>query len=102
MKTITATNDYSILVIVKDSLTESEIKVMGVTYAKAIKRFGATELAITSKGRENLAYPIKGNLIAKFLEMNFTIYPNALPELAKVMKLDDNILRYLTIRKNSK
>ena len=102
MKTITATNEYSILVIVKDNLNDTDIKTMGLSYAKALKKFGAIELGIISKGRQKLAYPIKKTSIVKFIEMNFTISPRALPELAKIMKLDENILRSLVIRKDQK
>jgi ribosomal protein S6 len=102
MKTITPTNEYSILMCVKDNLDDSDIKNFGLKYGKALKSFGAVELNVFSKGRQNLAYPIKKNSIAKFIQINFTIAPGALDELAKIMKFDEDILRSSILRNNPK
>lgn len=49
-------------------------------------------------GRKRLAYTIKKSKIGYYVIFRFNSYPETIPTLERFYKLDENILRYLTIK----
>jgi small subunit ribosomal protein S6 len=55
-----------------------------------------------ARGKRRLAYPIKKKLNGLDFLLTFETPPEALPELERFLKLDEQVLRYLLVRTDLK
>ncbi len=55
-------------------------------------------IKVNSRGKRRLAYPIKNKLEGHDVIFDFHTPPQALTELERVLKLDEQVLRYLVVR----
>lgn len=51
-----------------------------------------------SWGAKHLAYPIKKLAVAQYEHFVLTLDPGVQPELDKVLRMDENLLRYMFVR----
>lgn len=51
-----------------------------------------------SWGAKHLAYPIKKLAVAQYEHFVLTLEPSAQPDLDKVLRMDESILRYMFVR----
>jgi len=58
---------------------------------------GGQITAVDHWGKRQLAYPIEDNENGYYVVTHFTAAPVALPEYERVLKLDDDLLRYLVV-----
>ncbi|OGE31671.1 30S ribosomal protein S6 [Candidatus Daviesbacteria bacterium RIFCSPHIGHO2_01_FULL_44_29] len=88
-------NSYQLTVVVKPSIEDSERKEL---LAAITKQFGkATKEELW--GNRDLAYPIEHLLKAYYAHYEFEGDPKTIAALDKSMKLNEDILRYLLIRR---
>lgn len=59
-------------------------------------------IKVDVRGRRRLAYPIKKKVESQDLILSLQTPPQALPELERVLKLDERVLRYLLVRADEK
>lgn len=57
---------------------------------------------VDTRGRRRLAYPIKKKVESQDLILSLQTPSQALPELERVLKLDERVLRYLLVRTDEK
>jgi len=55
-------------------------------------------IKVDPRGKRRLAYPIRKKLESQDVILNFQTPPQALPELERFLKLDEQVLRYLLVR----
>jgi small subunit ribosomal protein S6 len=55
-------------------------------------------IKVTARGKRRLAYPIKKKVDGQDVIVNFHTPPSALAEMERVLKLDEQVLRYLLVR----
>lgn len=55
-------------------------------------------LKVEPRGKRRLAYPIKKTQEGQDILMNFQTPPQTLPEIERILKLDEQVLRYLLVR----
>jgi small subunit ribosomal protein S6 len=55
-------------------------------------------IKVTARGKRRLAYPIKRKVDGQDVIVNFHTPPSALAEIERVLKLDEQVLRYLLVR----
>ena len=90
--------DYEIVYIFRSSLTSEEIEAKLERYHAAITADGPGEItASVHWGKRQLAYPIKRQPNGYYVVAQFTSAPEPLRELERVLKLEDDILRYLIV-----
>jgi small subunit ribosomal protein S6 len=53
---------------------------------------------VTARGKRRLAYPIKKKVDGQDIVINFQTPAPALAEIERVLKLDEQVLRYLLVR----
>lgn len=51
-----------------------------------------------NRGKRRLAYPIQKKTESQDVILTFRTLPQALPEMERVLKLDEMVLRYLIVR----
>ena len=100
MATLKERNDYESMVVLSSQCTELELKDIAFTYAQQLKRLGASEISVVSRGRRDFAYPTKSSKTGYFVEMYFHSSPQVLPLYENKLKLDKNVIRYLITNTN--
>ena len=78
-----------------DTVTEVELKEIAFSYAQQLKKLGASDISVISRGRRDFAYTAKKAKTGYFVEMYFTSSPQVLPLYETKLKLDKNVIRYL-------
>ena len=90
--------DYEIVYIFRSSFTPEEIDAkLGRYHALITGVEGGQITAVEQWGKRQLAYPIDKEPNGFYVVAQFTSDPNALPELERILKLDDDVLRYLIV-----
>ena len=68
---------------------------------KELKKLGASEISVVSRGRRDFAYKTKNSKTGYFVEMYFNSSPQILPIYENKLKLDKNVLRSLITKLTS-
>ncbi len=90
--------DYEIVYIFRSSLTSEEIETKLERYHAIITADGSGEVtASVHWGKRQLAYPIRKQPNGYYVVAQFTSAPDTLSELERVLKLEDDVLRYLIV-----
>jgi small subunit ribosomal protein S6 len=90
--------DYEIVYIFRSSFTSEEIDAKLERYhALVTGKDGGAITAVEQWGKRQLAYPIEKELTGFYVVAQFTANPDALPEFERVLKLEDELLRYLIV-----
>ena len=93
---------YENLVIVKPTLTEEEIHATIAKIEEVITSNGGEIVARDAMGMRKLAYPIEKNVRGYFHVMYYTIDPSAILEIERRFRINEEMLRYVTIKYDSK
>jgi small subunit ribosomal protein S6 len=93
---------YENLVIVKPTLTEEEIKNTLAIVEEVITSNGGEIVARDAMGMKKLAYPIEKNARGYFYVMYYTIAPAAISEIERRFRINEEILRFVTMKYDSK
>jgi small subunit ribosomal protein S6 len=93
---------YENLVIVKPTLTEEEIKNTLTLVEEVITSNGGEIIARDPMGMKKLAYPIEKNARGYFYVMYYTIAPSAITEIERRFRINEEILRFVTMKYDSK
>ncbi len=89
---------YENVFVVRQDVASAQVEQLTETYETLIKDNGG---AVTKKefwGLKGLAYRIRKNRKGHFVLMNIDAPPAAVQELERNMRLNEDVLRYLTVR----
>ncbi len=92
-------NMYEVLFIVKADLDEKAIKETVSNFENVLKSMKSEIIDLKDLGQKKLAYPIKNVVRGYYYLCNVKAKPEAIAELDRKSKLDNNILRHLIIKK---
>jgi small subunit ribosomal protein S6 len=93
---------YETYIIVDGNSEDAAIEEIIAKYDSLLKKNEA-EIKLTDKiGRRKLAYAIKGKLNGYYICFEFIADPTVIAKLERAYKLDDNIIRYLTVTLDKK
>lgn len=87
-------NNYLLTVLVNDKLSEKDRKELVDSISKNFGKLTKEDLW----GSRYLAYPIKHNDKAYYAHFEFEAEPQIISSLDKMLKLNEDILRYLLVR----
>lgn len=93
---------YENLVIVKPTLTEEEIKNSIAAIEAVITENGGEIVARDEMGMRKLAYPIEKSPRGYFHVVYYTINPSAIAEIERRFRINEELLRFVTIKYDSK
>ncbi len=92
--------EYDFTVIVRGDLPESEAVKALNQYENLMVGEGGEVLKKDDWGVKRLAYPIKKSYRGYYVNYDFVGQPSSVAEIERLMRIDDNILRYLVVRVN--
>jgi len=93
-------NKYETLYVLRADLNEEAVEAQAAKYAKAVTDVKGEVEKIDKWGVKKLAYPIDFKTEGFYVLMTFTA-PSTLPlELERQMKIAEEVIRYIVIRKD--
>lgn len=88
---------YESVVIINAALDDEHINSTVESFSNIIKDNGGEIVDLDLWGRKRLAYPIKKSKSGYYAIYRFTSNPEAIAKLERMYRLDENVIRYLTI-----
>jgi len=93
------TNHYELLYLVGANYTEEELTPIKEKIKELIKKIAGEITLEDNLGKKKLAYPISGNYQGYYLLYEFNLAGEKLKELNKNLKLTNEILRHIVVKK---
>ena len=93
---------YENLVILKPTLTAEEMEAAIANIEANITNDGGEIVAREAKGMKKLAYEIDKNPRGYFHIMYFKIAPTAIEEIERLYRINEDVLRFVTVKYDSK
>ena len=90
--------EYDFTVITKGELTEGDHASVLTNYELLMTKDGGEILKKDEWGVKKLAFPIKKSFRGHYVNYDFVGSPANLAEVQRLMRIDDNILRFLVVR----
>ena len=92
-------NKYETIFIINPEVNEEGIKGLIQKFSELINNDGkVTE--VNEMGKKKLAYEIKKNKEGYYVVINFEAKPEVVSELERVYRITDDVIKFLTIRKD--
>ena len=90
---------YEVVYIFDSALAEDRIQEKLARYHELVTGPGKGEITATDVwGRRQLAFPIKKKNAGTYVVVQFSSAEDALPEFERLLKLDEELLRYLVVQ----
>ena len=89
---------YESIIIINPDIDEAGKKALEEKFTGLINENGKVEEVI-DMGKRKLAYEIKKNTEAYYVQFNFESKPEAITELERIYRITDDILKFITIKK---
>lgn len=93
---------YESVWVVHGDLPDEEVKSAIDKFSKIITSQGGVLFKLEEWGRRKLAYKIDGTLRGYYILMDFAGTPTTVRELERNYRIDDRVIRYLTVKKADK
>jgi len=94
--------DYEVLYIVRPDLEEDKVQDIVKRVNSLIGRSGGSTEQTSLWGKRKLAYEVKHQKEGSYVLQDFTIDPGRVPELESALKITEEVLRHLIVRKAEK
>lgn len=91
-------NKYESVIIINPSLEEQGMKDVITKFTDLINKDGKVE-NVEEVGRKKLAYEIKKNTEGYYVVITFEANPEFITELERIYRITDDIMKFITIRK---
>lgn len=89
---------YETVFIARQDITSNQVDVMAQEFNKLLKENDGQVAKTELCGLRNLAYPIKKNKKGHYVLINYSVSSDTVKELERRMRLNEDIIRYLTVR----
>ena len=93
--------NYEIMFIVKATLDESALKKLTADVQKLITDNKSKVIEFKDMGRKKLAYPINKEVSGFYYLMNVEATHEVIQEFDRKLRINENILRHLILKKES-
>jgi small subunit ribosomal protein S6 len=90
---------YETMMVLKPDLEEEAREALIAKYEGIVAKEGGTVQPTTKYGKRRLAYEIKNYREGFYALLNYEANTTTPAELERLLKIDDNVLRYLTVVK---
>ena len=92
-------NKYETIFLIKDDITEEQRNAVVSEIRKYLVKNGKVSEE-ENLGKKKLAYEVKKNEYAYYYVINFTGKASIIPELERKYRINENILKFITIKKD--
>ncbi len=92
-------NKYEVLYILKANADEAVKEAQIEKYSALVTANGGEVESVNKWGNKRFAYEIDGKTEGYYVLMNFTAAPELPQEIERQMKISDEVIRYMVVRK---
>lgn len=92
-------NKYETVFIINPSVEDAGVKSLIQKFSDLINSDGKVE-KVDELGKKKLAYEIKKNTEGNYVAINFEANPSLIAELERVYRITDEVMKFITIRKD--
>ncbi|USG65781.1 30S ribosomal protein S6 [Brevibacillus ruminantium] len=89
---------YEVMYVLRPDLEEEKVKANVARYSDVITSFGGEITKLQEMGKRRLAYEIQKFREGYYVLMNFKSNADAVAEADRLMKINDDIIRFLFVR----
>lgn len=89
---------YETIFVVRQDVAQTQVEALGTQMSDLVTGMGGTVPKKEYWGLRQLAYRIKKNRKAHYMMMNLDAPPAAVKEMERVMSINEDVVRYLTVR----
>lgn len=90
--------NYESVLIARQDLGASQVNNIVEELTNVVEKEGGQVVRVDNWGLKNLAYRIKKNRKGHYVLMNITAPANAIAEFERVMRFNEDIIRYMTVK----
>ena len=90
--------NFESIIILQPNLTDEEKSKVVNDYKEYFKKISAQEVEVDDRGKRKLAYQIKDNTEGYFISYYFDAKEHDISDLEKQYRLDDNVIKFMTIK----
>lgn len=90
--------EYEFTVITNSQLSDEDSKKLIEKYEGILGSDGGQVIKKEDWGTKKLAFPINKNFRGRYFHYDLTAKPENLAETERLMRIDENVLRYLSVR----
>lgn len=95
-------NTYELTYIVNSVISDEQVKDMVSRVTAYVTENGGDIIEVDEWGARRLAFPIQKKRNGYYVNMYFKASGEIIPRLERALEIDDNILRYLSLRMDPK
>lgn len=93
-------NSYELIYIIQPQLEEDGISSVNDRVIQAIASQDGQVASTEIWGQRKLAYPINNHFLGYYILHNVEMPPTGVTEVERVMRLNEDIIRFLVVRKD--
>jgi small subunit ribosomal protein S6 len=93
---------YELYLVIDADVEEEDVDAIVERMTQLISAGNGEVSKVETRGKRRLTYPIKKKSEGQDTILYFQTPPQALPEMERVLKLEERILRYLIVRTDEK
>jgi len=101
MNAIKEINSYETICIIKPDLNEDNLAKVIENYQSMLSNQGAKNIITQNRGRRHLKYIMKKFKDGIYIQMNYEANGEVISTLEKNMKIDEQILRFMTVKNST-
>lgn len=90
--------NYESVLIARQDLGASQVNNLIANLSEVLKKEGGEVVKVDNWGLKNLAYRIKKNRKGHYVLLNITAPAKAIFEYERLMRLNEDVIRYMTIK----
>jgi small subunit ribosomal protein S6 len=91
---------YETMYILRPDLGDEQVEQNISKYENFLREQGALNIEIQNRGKRRLAYEIGKNRDGIYIQMNYFNGGKAIAPMERLMRLSEEVIRYLTIKQN--
>lgn len=92
------TNLYETIFVLHPEMTEEDVETSVQSTVQLLEGKGAVIIRVDRGGKRRLAYVMRKQRYGYYTLVHFRATPEPLPELERMYRLNERVLRYLTVR----
>ena len=89
---------YKVVLLYNCDIELGEFQLFALKFFQFLYRLGAKNINVNLIGEGKLAYPIKCQETAQFVEITLSISPKGINKFVDFLNLDQNLLRHYTLK----
>jgi len=89
---------YETVFIVRQDMSPTQVEAMADTYAELVGQYEGSVVKREMWGLRNLAFRMNKNRKGHYVMMHLDTPPAAIAEMERLMRISEDVLRYMTVR----